>query len=118
MAGTVSTVLLVISSALAVLFSISVVATLRSLRAGHVDAGDDPAGFGIGRGYTFLAALAGMACAAIALLAYEPARLWSVSALVAHASVLVMNRIAGVWNSRLQARDYAERRERERDADR
>jgi hypothetical protein len=114
MAAAVCLFLSVVSVGLAVLLLYLAVSALFSLRGGRVYACSDPAGFGIGTGCCFVAALAGIAFGLPATFVYGSARVWGVTAIAGHTIVIVLNRIAIAWNSRLEAKSYAERRARER----
>jgi hypothetical protein len=97
----VSIGLLIVAAFIAVICGISLIGVLWELAAGHPNAGSDPAGFGIGLGYTVLGTLAGIVFAGIALLAYRPIWPWAVAGLAVHASIFVANIIADRWNQRL-----------------
>ena len=109
MAGAVSIGLLIIAALIALICGSSLLAVLSELAAGHRNAGSDPAGFGMGVGYTFFGTLVGMALAGIALLVHRPIWPWAVSVLAVHASIFVLNLIADKWNDRLVNKDRSAR---------
>lgn len=105
--GIASIILIVVSLSLAIFPVIGIVITLSELRAGHLYAGSDPAGFGMGLGYILIASLGGMACAVLAILAEKDFHAWGIGALAVHAVIFLLTLIASEWNVRLEAKAKA-----------